>query len=527
MDVTNPMRNRLVGLALALAGSCLMLGATSAQANCDFRVSPVWLEFDGAARSGVIKIDTQPGCAWTADTWTATWVTLSATSGAGPSTLGYSLQAMPPDSNYRWPIRQFPIRIRWNTPTAGQNVWITQTSGPCDKALMSEWPGVSSRTFASVGGTGKLDVLAFDGFGYPWRVTQVPDWITLRFPPLGIVFGNDGAIGFNVAPNPSLSPRDGTITSCSGQTFSVHQAGRLARQGPYVPADVDGDGIADLIVYRRHPNGPGTWYVLRSNTGYTYYDAYVGGNEGTTTIAADIDGDTRMDFVSFGDYTTMYSSSDYSIVKRADFRLPGRPALGDFNGDGKSDFVTWSPNTGEWFIQLSDRFATPLLPSPVQWGLPGDISVPADFDGDGITDLAVWRPSNGTWHIRLSSESFSVQTARTIQWGLPGDVPIPGDFDGDRRADLAVWRPSNGTWYVVFASSDYAPWANFTVQWGLSGDFVVANDYDGDGRLDYAVWRPSNGTWYLLLSTGQYRYENARAYQWGLPGDVPVSPWSR
>jgi len=60
----------------------------------------------------------------------------------------------------------------------------------------------------------------------------------------------------------------------------------------------------------------------------------------------------------------------------------------------------------------------------------------------------VWRPSNGTWFVIRSSDGAVV----IQQWGLPGDVPVPADFDGDRRTDFAVWRPSNGTWFVIRSS---------------------------------------------------------------------------
>jgi hypothetical protein len=64
-------------------------------------------------------------------------------------------------------------------------------------------------------------------------------------------------------------------------------------------------------------------------------------------------------------------------------------------------------------------------------------------------DTAVWRPSNGTWFIVQSSTGATV----TRQWGLEGDMPVPADYDGDRFAELAVWRPSNGTWYFVSSST--------------------------------------------------------------------------
>lgn len=125
-----------------------------------------------------------------------------------------------------------------------------------------------------------------------------------------------------------------------------------------------------------------------------------------------------------------------------------------------------------------------------QWGVYGDVAVPADYDGDGRTDIAQWRPATGVWYV-INSSTGSVSVR---QWGLNGDIPVAGDYDGDRKADLAVWRPSNGVWYIMHSSSGQAR----EQQWGLSGDIPQPGDYDGNGRADFAVLRPGSFVWHVL-----------------------------
>lgn len=133
----------------------------------------------------------------------------------------------------------------------------------------------------------------------------------------------------------------------------------------------------------------------------------------------------------------------------------------------------------------------------------------ADFDGDGRADIGQWRPSTGVWYI-IESYSGSV---RQQQWGINGDIPVPADYDGDKKTDLAVWRPSNGVWYVIYSTGGQR-----AVQWGINGDKPVPADYDGDGKADFAVLRPSNQYWYILHSSSGAQ----RVVQWGVAGDIPL-----
>jgi hypothetical protein len=187
-----------------------------------------------------------------------------------------------------------------------------------------------------------------------------------------------------------------------------------------------------------------------------------------------------------------------------------------------------------------------------EWGLTGDVPVPADYDGDGRTDLTIWRPSDGNWWI-LKSASRAFEAS---PWGTAGDVPMPGDFDNDAEDDLAVYRPSTDAFYIRADGCDFS-WAihvgdgmpvvgNFggdarddlgvyepATGWfriqlmgggsyyqrlGTGGGTPVARDYDGDGLTDVAVFYPATGFWEIRRTTTGV----VTSQWWGDPGDVTV-----
>jgi hypothetical protein len=177
----------------------------------------------------------------------------------------------------------------------------------------------------------------------------------------------------------------------------------------------------------------------------------------------------------------------------------------DFNGDGRTDFSTFRPATGTWFILPNGSTTF----TGRNFGATGDRLQPFDYDGDGTTDLGVYR--NGTWFYTTGTGASTV--ANGIQFGVASDIPVIGDYVGDNKADLTVYRPATGVWYT----RDGGTGAVTAVQWGGDPtDIPAPGDYDGDCKTDYAVRRttndpgPGNTTWLIRRSSG-----GATSYRWG------------
>jgi hypothetical protein len=232
--------------------------------------------------------------------------------------------------------------------------------------------------------------------------------------------------------------------------------------------DFNGDGKVDIATFTRGSSGDvyvGLSDGTKFGAGTAWQDSFAFNDE--IPFAGDFNGDGKDDIASF-----VRASSDVQVALSNGTTFGAAtvwhdlfsnnnesPDVGDFNGDGKDDIATFTQgSTGDVYVALSDgtKFGTGTI-----WH--GDFAsgneTPAvgDFNGDGKDDIVTFvKGTSGDVYVALSTGSgFGIGIRWHDLFSTGGEIPGVGDFTGDGKDDIITFtRGTSGDVYV--ASSDGA-----------------------------------------------------------------------
>jgi len=359
----------------------------------------------------------------------------------------------------------------------------------------------------------------------------VPSGATYK--PITVLNGNNALAGYSAKPFiTTFAPAKGAITRDDFNTGIDFNTGGY---GPTMAiGDIDGDGKPDLVI----ANGNGNAVSILRNTSvsgsitassFALKVDFAAPRSPITVALADLDGDGKLDVVItnagvgpngqpvsiFRNRSRIGSIDAGSLAPAIELITQGGSAiglaLGDIDGDGKTDIVVannqlgaaisiWRNNSTPGSITAGSFDARTDIQNARSLQNGGENVAIADLDGDGkpdivITDelvdmVTVFRNTSRPGLID-NQNSFLERVAFSVG-KQPFDVAI-GDLDGDGKPDIAVTNSLGGTISVLkntsasgaLTSGSFAPVVNFPTP--NNPRRVTIADLDGDGKPDLAA----------------------------------------
>lgn len=333
--------------------------------------------------------------------------------------------------------------------------------------------------------------------------------------------------------------------------------------------DYDGDGRSDFILTGTGGTGIGNISRLYRNTANGFVrDTRVSlpGVSRSAVAWGDYDGDGRLDLLLTGLRTTdnriskLYRNTGTGFAENTSITLPGvshgSVAWGDYNGDGKLDFILTGDGGGAGFVSKLYRNTVGGFEEDTTTILPGVKEGSAtwqDYDSDGRLDLLLTGQSANGFIARLyrnTGEGFTEDSSITlprvnnssVAWGYytndskpdllftgwTGGRNVPpitklyrnttpesiaptttSDFNRDGKADI-LWRHPNQVQTRLFTMN-----GGEIVSHAQSLNIATAfqptvADFNGDGKSDILWHNPTTGANRLFLMDGSTAYVNSK-----------------
>ncbi|MFY0533039.1 trypsin-like serine protease [Nannocystis pusilla] len=319
---------------------------------------------------------------------------------------------------------------------------------------------------------------------------------------------------YNPAVHVAAGPVEGMKDSCQGDSGGPLMAWTATGLQQFGVVSW-GDGCA-------RPGKPGIYTKISSQRLHRWLRSVIH----ETPAVGDVNGDGRDDLVTFthGDsgagpldvYVALSNGSSFGASQLWHDWWAHRGhvgAVGDFNGDGRDDI--WAFSESQVWVGLSRGydFNGGGYASSVGTADSDDIGRVADVNGDGREDAVLFAADGtGDVHVMLSTGSgFGAKTKWHEYFAPEGETPMLADVNADGRADLVTFTQSmNGAQAVVALSngSSFGAASVWNNWFAPAGEVPAVGYFNSDARADIATF-DRNYNVYVGTSNGANNFASA------------------
>jgi hypothetical protein len=374
------------------------------------------------------------------------------------------------------------------TLSAGPHSLVAIYGGNTSGGYLASQSAPRSYVVTSAPGTGFAAAVNYAGGSAPWGMA------------LGDFNGDgkaDMAVPNLATGNVSVLLGNGNGTFQAAVNYQTWAGCNCGVEPIYVAVgDFNADGEADLAVANYNS---GTVGVLLGNGNGTFRAAvnYATGTFPRFVGVGDFNGDGKADLVlanygaeevsGTGSVSILLGSGDGTFQAASNSALTNNPfsvAIGDFNGDGKTDLAVASstPIGGNITVLLGNGDGS--FHSGVDYSVSGATYIVAgDFNRDGKTDLAVTNYTGNAYKVGVLIGNGDGTFLAVVNYAdaYGGGYPLAvGDFNGDGILDLTV-----GGAGALLGNGDGT--FQTGVSTGLTSGAVAVGDFNGDGVEDLAA----------------------------------------
>lgn len=282
-----------------------------------------------------------------------------------------------------------------------------------------------------------------------------------------------------------------------------------------VMADVNGDGVADIVTANRTENDVSVLLGTGNGSFSAPTNFAVAANPASVSVA-DVNGDGKPDIVTanYGDgsVSVLLGAGDGSFGAATNFAvgaLPTSVAIADVNRDGRLDIVTSNLNDNTVSVLLGNGDGNFSTATNLTVGAnPFSVAV-ADVNGDGKADIVTANYTDNNVSVLLGDGTGGFSTATNFATGAnPVSVAV-ADLNGDGKPDIVAANLADNDVTVLLGTGT----GNFVLVGTLAtatGPFSVAvADVNGDGQPDIVTSNPNSNNVSVLLRNGANTFASA------------------